>query len=357
MRPRRLIGDQRWLHDDDSGQKILLMVSRPAKVTSRVMCSVLFVLLVLVASCFGVLAQPAKVARIGVVSLEPPSDAQCVERLRRGLGELGYVEGKTHVFELRWAEGRSDAVPGLAADLVRLNVDMIVSASGPAAPAVTRATSTIPIVLASSFYPVEQGLIASLGHPGNNVTGVTHFTPELMAKRVQLLKELLPRASRFAVLRLPGRLQDLVVRDMEAAARQLGVHLEVITVQHAEDLTAAFDSAVAGRAQAIMSTQAPLFVHHNVQIAQLAIKHRLPSLSGEPGSADDGALLFYGPDIFAGYARAATYVDRILKGARPADLPVEQPTKVDFVINLKTARALKLTIPQSLLLRADRVIQ
>jgi putative ABC transport system substrate-binding protein len=238
-----------------------------------------------------------------------------------------------------------------------VGIDLIVSAAGPAAPAVKNATSTIPIVLATSFYPVEQGLIASLRHPGGNITGVTHFTPELMAKRVQLLKELLPRASRFALLRLPGTLQDLVVRDMEAAARQLGAQLQVVTVQRGEDLAAAFDTAVGARAQAIMSTQSPFFVHHNAQIAQLALKHRLPSLSGEPGAADDGALLFYGPDIFAGCGRAAMYVDRILKGARPADLPVEQPTKIDFVINLKTARALKLTIPQSLLLRADRVIQ
>jgi putative ABC transport system substrate-binding protein len=331
------------------------MLSTCAAVTVGTVRSALLMVLVLVASSVG--AQPGKGARIGVVSMDTPADSPCVERLRRGLGELGYVEGNTHVLELRWAEGRSDAVPGLAADLVRLNVDLIVSAAGPAAPAVKNATSTIPIVLATSFYPVEQGLIASLRHPGGNITGVTHFTPELMAKRVQLLKELLPRASRFALLRLPGTLQDLVVRDMEAAARQLGAQLQVVTVQRGEDLAAAFDTAVGGRAQAIMSTQSPFFVHHNAQIAQLALKHRLPSLSGEPGAADDGALLFYGPDIFAGCGRAAMYVDRILKGARPADLPVEQPTKIDFVINLKTARALKLTIPQSLLLRADRVIQ
>jgi putative ABC transport system substrate-binding protein len=333
------------------------MVRPAGEVTARPGRGALLALLVLVAACAGAAAQPGKLARIGVVSMDTPFDSPCVERLRRGLGDLGYVEGKTHVLELRWAEGLSDAVPGLAADLVRLNVDLIVSAAGPAAPAVKSATSTIPIVLASSFYPVELGLIASLGHPGGNVTGVTHFTPELMAKRVQLLKELLPRASRFAVLRLPGAMQDLVVRDMEAAARQLGVQLQVITVQREENLPAAFDTAVAGRAQAIMSTQAPLFVHHNAQIAQLALKHRLPSLSGEPMAADSGALLFYGPDIFAGCGRAATYIDRILKGARPADLPVEQPTKIDFVINLKTARALRLTVPQSLLLRADRVIQ
>ena len=219
------------------------------------------------------------------------------------------------------------------------------------------ATASIPIVLASSFYPVELGVIASLAHPGGNVTGVTHFTPELMAKRVQLLRELLPRATRFAVLRLPGGMQDLVVRDMEAAARQLGVQLQVIEVRRVEDLPPAFDAASGSRAQAVMSTQGPFFVQNNARIARLALQHRLPSLSGEPNAAEDGALLFYGPNVFEGCARAARYVDRILKGAKPADLPVEQPTRIDSVINLKTAKALGITIAPSLLQRADRVIQ
>lgn len=311
----------------------------------------------LVASPGAVEGQPAKVARIGVISGDAPSDSPCVEWLRRGLAGLGYVEGRTHVLELRWAEGRSDVFPSLAADLVRMNVDLIVSAAGPAALAVKEATTSIPIVLASSFYPVELGIIASLAHPGGNVTGVTHFTPELMAKRVQLLRELLPRASRFAVLRLPGGMQDLVVRDMDAAARQLGVRLQVIEVRRMDDLAPAFDTAARGRSQAVMSTQGPFFVQNNVRIAQLALQHRLPSLSGEPNAAEDGALLFYGPNVFEGCARAAKYVDRILKGAKPADLPVEQPTRIDFVINLKTAKALGIAIAPSLLQRADRMIQ
>jgi putative ABC transport system substrate-binding protein len=267
------------------------------------------------------------------------------------------VEGRTYVIEPRWAEDRSERLPSLAADLVRLNVDLIVSASGPAAAIAKDATSSIPIVLASSFYPVESGVIASLDRPGGNVTGVTHFTPELMAKRVQLLKELLPSASRFAVLRLPGRLQDLVVKDMDAAARRLGVQLQVIEVRSEEDFQAAFEAAIAARAQAVMSTQGPLFWHNNARIAQLAREHRLPSLSGEPNAAEAGALLFYGPNVFEGCRRAVRYVDRILKGAKPAELPVEQPTKIVLMINLKTAKAIGLTIPQSLLLRADEVIQ
>jgi putative ABC transport system substrate-binding protein len=248
-------------------------------------------------------------------------------------------------------------LPGLVADLVRINVDVIVSASTPAAAVVKEGTTSIPIVLASSFYPVETGVIRSLAHPGGNVTGVTHFTPELMAKRVQLAKELVPRAARVAVLRLPGQLQDLVVRDMDAAARRLGIALRAIEVRGVEDLSAAFDAAVKGRAQAVMSTQGPFFWRHRSEMAQLSLKHRLPSLSGEPTAAEAGALLFYGPDVMEGCLRAAKYVDRILKGARPADLPVEQPTKIDLIINLKTAKALGLRVPQSLMLRADRVIE
>jgi putative ABC transport system substrate-binding protein len=302
-------------------------------------------------------AQTARVPKIGVLSGDFPNKSPCVERLLHGLSEFGYVEGQTHTLELRWAEGRTETFPSLAADLVRAKVDLIVSAAGPAALAVKEATTSIPIVLASSFYPVESGLIASLAHPGGNITGVTHFTPELMAKRVQLLKEVVPTASRIAVLRLPGRLQDLVVRDMEAAARQLGVKLQVIEVRRVEDLSAAFDAAARGGAQAVMSTQGPFFVQNNVRIAELALRHRLPSLSGEPGAATDGALLFHGPNVFEGCSRAVKYIDRILKGAKPADLPVEQPTKFELIINLKTAKALGLTIPQSVLLRADEVIQ
>jgi ABC-type uncharacterized transport system substrate-binding protein len=317
-----------------------------------VMCAALIHLTSLVG-----IAQPTKIYKIGVLSGDFPPDSPCVEQLRRGLSDLGYSEGRTHVLEVRWAKGSIEAFPALAAELVRLKVDLIVSAAGPAAPAVKDATATIPIVLASSFYPVETGVIASLAHPGGNITGVTHFTPELMAKRVQLLKEAVPRASRVAVLRLPGRMQDLVVRDMDTAARQIGVKLQVIEIRSGDDLAAAFQTATRGRADAVMSTQSPVFVQNNVQIAELALKHRLPSLSGEPGAATDGALLFYGPNIFEGCARAAKYVDRILKGAKPADLPVEQPTKIELVINLKTAKALGLTIPPSLLLRADQVVE
>jgi len=302
-------------------------------------------------------AQPVKLPRIGVISGESPNRSPCLEALQRGLGELGYVEGRTHVLEVRWSEGRVETFPSLAADLVRQNVDLIVSTAGPAALAVKEATSSIPVVLASSFYPVELGVIASLAHPGGNVTGVVHFTPELMAKRVQLLKEAVPAASRFALLRLPGRAQNLVVRDMEGASRQLGVQLQVIEVRRAEDFPAAFVMAARGRAHAVLTTQGPLFFQHTAQLAQLSLKHRLPSLSGEPNAADAGLLLFYGPDVIEGCRRAAKYVDRVLKGTKPAELPVEQASKIELVINLGTARTLGLKLPQALLLRADRLIQ
>jgi putative tryptophan/tyrosine transport system substrate-binding protein len=303
-------------------------------------------------------AQRARIPRIGVLDGTSASNPRtCVQFLRRGLSELGYIEGQTIVLEVRWAEGRSDVFPKLAAELVQSNVDLIVSAAGTAATAVKQATTSIPIVPASSFYPVEMGIVASLAHPGGNVTGLTHFTPELMAKRVQLLKDAVPAASRVAVLRLPGRVHDLVVKDMEAAARQLSVRLQVIEVQRAEDLERAFKEVVRGGAQAVMSTQSPFFFENNRRIADLAIRYRLPSLSGEPDSAEAGALLFYGPHVTEGCQHAAKYVDRILKGTKPADLPVEQPTKFELVINLKTAKALGLTIPQSILVRADEIIQ
>ena len=297
-------------------------------------------------------AEAPKIPTIGVVSLDRVT---CVDRVRRGLSALDYVEGRTHVIELRW--GPMEEIPRLSAELVRLKVDLIVSASAPIAPMVKDATTSIPIVMASSFYPVESGVIKSLAHPGGNVTGMTHFTPEMMAKRVQLAKELMRGITRIVLLRLRGPLQDLVVRDISAAGRQLGIEVQAVEVRGVEDFSAAFDAAAKGRAQLVMTTQGPFFYEHRARIAQLALKHRLPSMSGEPTAAEAGMLLFYGPDVLAGCERAARYVDRVLKGAKPADLPVEQPTKIDLVVNNTTAKALGLRVPEPLLLRADKVIQ
>ena len=318
-----------------------------------------FLVAVLVTVLAGPLGAPAesKIPRIGVLSADFPKHSPCVDKLRRGLSELGYNEGVTHALEVRWAEGRTEFLPPLAADLVALKVDLLISAGEAAALPVKHETSTIPIVLTSSFYPVELGLVASLSRPGGNITGVGSFTPDLMAKRVQLVKETLPKASRVALLRLPGRIQSLVVRDMEAIARQVGIYLLSIEVEHVDDLAPAFEAAVRGGAEAVMTTHGPFFAQNSARIAQLALKSKIPTFSGEPGTAADGALMVYGPTALGGCSQAVKYVDRILKGARPADLPVEPAAKMELVLNMKTAKALNLTIPPSVLQRADQVIE
>ena len=305
----------------------------------------------------GAESQPAgKLARIGVLSGSGPSFDNCTQALRRGLNLLGHVEGQSYGLEIAWAEGNVEAFPRLASDLVSRRVHVI-AVTSLAIEAAKRATSTVPLVMTSSSYPVERGLIASLARPGGNITGLATHTGELMAKRVQIVKEAVPGAVRIAVLRLPGTINDLMTRDIEMAGTQLGLRLQVIEVRRAEDLPGAFQTAIGGRAQAVMTTQGPFFALNRVQIADLALKHRLPSFTGEPGASEAGMLMFYGPHIWEGCQRAASYVDRILKGAKPGDLPVEQPTRIELVINMKTATALGLTIPSLLLVRADQVIQ
>ena len=305
-------------------------------------------------------AQPTKVAQIGIlVSGLPPGENTCVQVFRRGLAELGHVEGRTAVLHLRWADkGRPEEMfPGFAADLVKLGVDLIVSVTAQGLREAREAIAGVPVVMASSLYAVERGLISSLRSPGANITGLATFTGELHSKRLQLLTETMPGLSRVTVLRDPGDQSDLILHDLGQTARQLRVKLQVILVKRAEDFPAAFQAAVRDRAQAIMTTQSPFF-HHNIgQIAELALKHRLPSLSGEPTAAEAGILMMHGANRIADAChRAASFADRILKGAKPRDLPVEQPTKYELVVNLKTARALGLTIPPTTLVRADRVI-
>jgi putative ABC transport system substrate-binding protein len=313
--------------------------------------------LAMLAAAPGAEAQPVgKVARIGVLSGSGPSFDSCTHALRRGLNAVGHVEGQTYHLEIGWAEGDVRAFPRLAGDLLRRKVDVI-AVTSLAIEAAKEATSTVPLVMTSSSYPVERGLIASLARPGGNITGLATHTGELMAKRVQILKQTVPGARRLVVLRLSGRINDLFVRDIETAGKQLGLRLRVLEVQRAEDLPGAFQAAVGEGAQAVMTTQGPFFALNGVQIAELALKHRLPSFTSEPGAAEAGTLVFYGPHIWEGCQRAASYVDRILKGAKPGDLPVEQPTKIELVVNLKTAKALGLNIPQSLLARADQVIE
>jgi len=311
----------------------------------------------LLVSALNTQAQPeGKVPQIGALSARPPNNDPCLQSLRRGLTDLAYIEGRTYVLELRWSDNADESF-SLASDLVRQQVDVIVAFTNSAALAAKAATSTIPVVMATGSFPVELGIVASLAHPGGNITGTAEFTAGVFAKRLQLLKEAVPRVTRVAVLRYPGAVNDLVVKDFDDAAQQLGVRVEVITVPRAEDLSAAFSMAARSRVQGVLTTQGPFFAFNRTAIAQQALKYRLPSVSGEVGAAHAGTLMFYGPSTWEACQRAATYVHKILRGAKPADLPVEQPTKFELVINLKTAKALGLTIPPSLLLRADEVIQ
>ena len=307
-------------------------------------------------------AQPAaKVGRLGFLGPSFSEDDPRAENLRafrEALQNLGYVDGKTIAIEWRLADNY-ELYPALAAELVRLNVNVLVTPNTPGALAAKRATSTIPIVIIAVGDPVGSGIVSSLARPGGNVTGLSIFATDLYAKRLELLKEALPRLSRVAVLYNPtnpisvGQLESL-----QAAARTLGVQLQLLEVKSSQDFVGAFDAATRAHADGLMGMPDQLLGGvHVKRLTDLALKHRLPAMYWSAGHARSGALMAYGPDEPEMHRRAATYVDKILKGARAADLPVEQPAKFAFVINLKTAKALGLTIPPSLLLRADQVIQ
>jgi putative ABC transport system substrate-binding protein len=271
---------------------------------------------------------------------------------------LGYVEGRNISIESRSAEGKDDRLPALAADLVRSKVDVIVATSGAATRAVQQTTRTIPIVMSLVNDPVGSGLVASLARPGGNVTGLTIMAPDLMAKRLELLKEVVPKVSRVALLQNPDNPASAAqLREAEAAARALGVQPQTLEARNPQEIEGAFAAMIRERAGALLILSDAIFFTQRRQIAELAAKGRVPSIIGTRDYPDAGGLMAYGPNFLDLERRAATFVDRILKGAKPGDLPVEQPTKFDLVINLKTAKALGLTIPQWLLLRADHVIQ
>jgi putative ABC transport system substrate-binding protein len=301
-----------------------------------------------------------RIPRIGLLytGAPPPESSRAVEAFRRGLRELGYVEGRTVLLEYRWAaEGRSDQLPELAADLVRLGVDVIVAQARVHTQAAKRATSTIPIVFGALSDPVESGIVASLARPGGNVTGLSLQAPAVVGKLMELLKEAIPKASFVTALaraETPGAANR---RELEAAATGLGVRLQLVEVRDAQDLDRAFQAATAARAHAVITMPSAFFATHRGRVAELALKHRLPAVSMETGFAEAGGLLSYGPNVPDSHRRAAIYVDRILKGAKPADLPVEQPTTFELVVSLKTTKALGLTLPPSVLTRADRIIQ
>ena len=298
-------------------------------------------------------AQPAgKVFRVGSLGAGAP------ELLRQSLSDVGYIEGRNLVIEWRDAEGKTERFDALAADLVRLKVDVIVASNPAATFASKRSTASIPIVMVNTPDPVQLGLVVSLGRPGGNVTGTTTLSADLSSKQLELLKEAVPRAVRIAVLWNPNNpWHALGVKGVEAGARSLAVHLQALRARDPEELDPAFAAMTKERAGAVLILSDPMTFFHRTRLADLAAKRRLPTMFGVKGYVDAGGLMSYWANQADLYRRVASYVDRILKGAKPGDLPVEQPTKFELVINLKTAKALGLTIPPSLLQRADEVIQ
>ncbi len=304
--------------------------------------------------------QAGKVSRIGYLGTSTAAlERHLIEAFRRELSDLGYIEGQNIAIVYRWAEGQDDRLPGLAADLVNQKPDVIVTSGTPGTLAAKQATTTIPIVMTSSSDPVQVGLVASLARPGGNVTGLTIVAPELEGKRLQIIQQLIPRLTRLGVLWNPGNpATKQVFEETKVIAERLRVTLEpVVAVRGVDEFESAFARIARARPQALDVLVDRLLLAHRTRIVDFLAEQRLPAMYPYREYVDAGGLLSYAPSNIALFRGAATYVDKLLKGAKPADLPVEQPTKFDLVINLKTAKALGLTIPQSLLLRADEVIQ
>jgi len=327
--------------------------SKSKKVFCLVLCAVLLAL------SFPVEAQqPGKVYRMGYLSAGP-GIRLTEETFRQALRDLGYVEGQNIVIEWRFSKGKLDRLPELAAELVRLKVDIIVVTSVQGALAAKKATQTIPIVFAIAQDPIGSGLVTSLAQPGGNATGVTDFARELAGKRLELLKETVPKVSRVAILLWKPAGPDYAPErnEIEAAARALGVQLQPVEVRGPDDLENAFSAMTRGRAGAFIGLTDTRFGGNRNRIAELSAKNRLPAVYQDRAFVEAGGLMSYGTNRTEWRRRVASYVDRVLKGAKPADLPVEQPTKFEFVINLKTAKQIGLTIPPNVLTRADRVIR
>jgi len=303
--------------------------------------------------------QRRRVPRVGYVFSFTPAEGQHLwEACREGLRELGYVEGQNIILEPRWAEGRYERHDDLVADLVRRNVDVMVVAATPANFVAKAATHTIPIVFVAVADPVRVGLVASLARPGGNFTGLSLLTPELSGKRLELLMEALHKVSLVAVLRNPGNPSNAVfLEETQVAAGRLGIQLQPLEGRNPDEIEQAFEAATRERARAIVVFDDPVIYSYRTRVVALAAKRRLPAMYGYREFVDDGGLMSYGPNRPDLYRRTATYVDKILKGAKPADLPVEQPMKFELVINLKTAKQIPLTIPPNLLARAAKVIR
>jgi putative tryptophan/tyrosine transport system substrate-binding protein len=324
------------------------------KICFLALCTLLFAL-----SCPVEAQQPAKVPRIGFLNTNAPAAFTTrTEGFRQGLRDLGYVEGKDILVEYRYAEGKLDRLPVLTAELVRLKVDVIVTAVSSSTRSAKEATHTIPIVMAQDNDPVGNGFIASLARPGGNITGLSTLSPEIGGKQLELLQGVVPRIVRAAVIgtsTLPGHAQRL--KETELAAAALRVQLQYLDVLSPEDIETAFRHASKGRADALVVLGGLVLISHRAQVANLAAKNRLPAIYNVPEFVEAGGLMTYGASYIDLYRRAATYVDKILKGAKPADLPVEQPTEFEFIINLKAAKQIDLTIPPNILARADKVIK
>src|SRR5262245_14245292 len=313
----------------------------------------------LLSASFVEAQQPTKVPRIGFLNaLFPTTNPARMEAFRQGLRDGGYVEGKNIIIEFRYAERKVDRLPTLAAELVRLKVDVIVTSASQETRAAKEATNTIPIVMTNEGDPVETGFVASLARPGGNITGLSTFSPELSGKRLELLKEIVPKLSRVAVLGSstnPGNADTL--RELEVAAQELKVKLQYLDILNPNDIETAFRAAGEERAGAVILLSNSILTSQRRQIIDLAVKSRLPVSYVRPEFVESGGLMTYGVSLIDNFRRAATYVDKILKGAKPADLPVEQPTKFELIINLKAAKQIGLTIPPNVLARADRVIR
>ena len=330
---------------------------RPLKKPS--LASILFAGALLAVAVIAQAQQPKKIPRIGYLSGagDPSNPGPNVEAFRRGLQELGYIEGKNILVEYRYIEGKRDRVPSLVAELVQLKVDVLVSPNLPAIRAAKQATKTIPIVMVINWDPVAEGVIDSLARPDGNITGVSRLTRDLSGKRLELLKEVVPGISRVGVLD-DADAQMKAFKDYQAAGRALKIQLQSLEIRGPNpDLEGAFQAAVKSRIRALISTQITGLIPYTEKIADLAIKNRLPLMFETGSNVEAGGLMSYAASDADLFRRAAIYVDKILKGAKPADLPVEQPTKFEFVINLITAKQIGVTIPPNVLVRADKVIR
>jgi putative ABC transport system substrate-binding protein len=319
----------------------------------------ILVVVILLAVVVMAEAQPGKAAKIGFLTTgSASSSAFNLEVFRQVLGEFGYIEGKNIIIEYRWGEGKLDRLPDLATELVNLGVNVIVTVGTPPVLAAKKVTNTIPIVAANADNLVELGVVASLARPGGNVTGATRVDADFSAKRLELLKETLPKLSRVAVLfhgALGGDQEEL--KETQSAARTLGVQIQSLAVQEPKQFLSIYAEMIKWRADALIFFSSAFTAFHRRQLVELAITNRLPTMSANAAWTDAGCLISYGPNVTEFYRRAAVFVDKILKGTKPADIPVERPKKIDFIINLKAAKQIGLTIPQWTLMKADRVIQ